>query len=230
MPAVGGDMAGMMSTGLLPSWLRIVWAAALAGVVVVHAGHAASMPGQRRWWHLTHIVMAIGMALMYLLPRIPYAALYSAGLGLFAVSTFAVVTATVVARSREGAVNPIWVVTALDYLAMTYMQIDPGLRPDWLSYLFVAYLASDIVAWCARLFDRFAVFSHPAVTVPAVAVAPGGPGPTMAAEQNPSLSGPVLLSAHATPGSGTAGHSDLSVRITLAVMAASMAYMLAVMP
>jgi hypothetical protein len=218
-------MSGMMSAGLLPSWLRIVWAAALAGVVVVHAWHALLMPGQRRWWHLTHIVMAVGMALMYLLPRIPYAALYSAGLGLFAVIALVVVTATVVARSREGAVNPIWVATALDYLAMTYMLINPGLRPDWLSYLFVAYLASEIVAWCARLFDRLPVFSHPAV-----GVAPGGPGPVKAVEQNPSRRGPVLLSAHATPGSGTAGHSDLSVGITLAVMAASMAYMLAVMP
>lgn len=226
---MGGDMSGMMSTGLLPSWLRIVWAATLASVVMVHAWHALLMPGQRRWWHLTHIVMAIGMALMYLLPRVPYAALYSTGLGLFAVTTLVVVTTTVVARSREGAINPIWVVTALDYLAMTYMLINPGLRPEWLSYLFVAYLASEIVAWCAHLFDRLPVFGHPAVTVPTVAAAPGGPG-AKAGEPNPSPSGPVLLSAHVTPGSVTAGHSDLAVTITLAVMAASMAYMLAVMP
>ena len=227
---MGGDMSGMTSTGLLPSWLSIGWAVALAGVVWVHAGHAWSMPGQRRWWHLTHIVMAIGMALMYLLPRMQYQPLYSVGLVLFAVITVAVITATVVARSREGAVNPILVVSALDYLAMTYMLIDPGLRPDWLSYLFVAYLASEIVAWGARWFDRLPVFTGPAVTAPVVAVASGGPGAARAAQQNSSASGPVLLSAHATPGNVTAGRSELSVIVTLAVMAASMAYMLAVMP
>jgi hypothetical protein len=41
--------------------------------------------GQRRWWHIGHIVMATGMAAMYLLPRTNHPGQYRAGLVLFAV-------------------------------------------------------------------------------------------------------------------------------------------------
>lgn len=219
-----GEMT--MSMPLLPAWLRVVWVLALSTAVVAHAGHAWAMPGQRRWWHVGHTVMAVGMALMYALPRMHHPVLYQAGLVLFVLLAIAEIAATVVFRHREGVVNPLWALAAVDMLAMAYMLLPMAFRPGWLTFVFVVYLAGQVVAWAFGAWDRLPVFRPSGTTSEASARGRAAAGRS---------DGPALLATDPVPeydaGSvvGLTTHSTVAVRVTLAIMAAGMAYMLAVM-
>lgn len=228
----GHDDMGAMTMPLLPSWLRVVWIVALCAVIVLHIAHAWAMPGQRRWWHLGHTAMAAGMALMYALPRMQYTGLYRAGLVLFAVITVATAVTTVVFRWREGRANPLWALSTIDMLAMTYMLAPPETRPDWVNYAVAGYLAVQTVAWLFGLWDRLPVFRVPVAagngTRTAGSTAVSGFAATaehvpaqLDADPHPEVkTGPVV---------GLTAHSTIAVHVTLAVMVASMAYMLLVM-
>jgi hypothetical protein len=132
-------------------------------------------------------------------------------------------TAVVVGR-REGVLNLLWVASALDTLAMTYMLLPAAAQPAGVSWVFVAYLVCQMLAWALGLWDRVPVFQPPAAA--AVATAPA----TMPRSR-------VVQTARPAPAVPTSGkravgltaHCSPTIRISLAVMAASMAYMLAVM-
>jgi hypothetical protein len=51
---------------LLPEWARWVWFGAFSVIVVVHATHPFRTHGVPRVWHWGHLLMAIGMAWMFL--------------------------------------------------------------------------------------------------------------------------------------------------------------------
>lgn len=218
-----------MSMAWLPMWLRIVWVVALCGVIVTHVAHAAAMPGQRRWWHAGHTTMATGMALMYLLPRMHFPGLYRAGLVLFVLVTITEASATGVFRAREGAFNPLWVFSTADMVAMTYMLLPMALRPTWLNWVFVLYLGGQALAWAFGLWDRLPVFARR----PAPAAPRGPPAATGRAQQHEHAVTPLAddpaPQAATGPVVGLTAHSTVAVRITLAIMTASMAYMLAIM-
>lgn len=198
-----------MSMPLLPEWLRAAWVVALCGVTALHLWHAWSMHGQRRLWHAGHTVMAVGMALMYLLPAMSHPTLYEGGRTVFGALTVLLVVSTVLLRRREGLFNPLWVAAAVDMLVMTYMLLPAGTRPVALTGVFVLYLGAQAVAWALGLWDRAPAYRSTAPT-PA-----GGPG-------TPSAGGTGA-------GVGLVAHSTAAVRVSLAVMAVSMAYMLAIM-
>ena len=227
------EMASMI-TPLLPLWLRLAWIIALGAIVVTHVGHAVAMPGQRRWWHLGHTAMAAGMALMYLLPRMQHPDLYPAGLVLFALVTLAEATATTVLRRREGVLNPLWMLATLDMLAMTYMLLPPPTRPTWLTTAVVLYLAAQALVWSLGGWDRLPVFRRgsPRRTPTATRVSPNAEPDSV---QHPGPAPPTPLTTDPAPENATGpvvgltAHSTVAVRLTLAVMTASMAYMLAVM-
>ncbi|QBI54947.1 DUF5134 domain-containing protein [Streptomonospora litoralis] len=206
----------------MPEWLRLGGAVVLAAVAAVHGVHGAGMHGQRRWWHLGHAVMAAGMAAMYLLPRMDYEPLYGGGLALFAALALATVGAALGLRSREGALNPIWTMSALDYLAMTYMLVDPAVRPAWPGLLLALYLAVAAFGWTVRAFDRLPAFARPAVAgaEPPLPAAPSG---------TDGGAGPALLSAAPQTDPAQRPRTRVSVALTLALMAAAMAYMLVAM-
>lgn len=222
----GGGM-GAMSMPLLPQWLRVVWVVALCVVVVVHVGHAWARPGQRRWWHTGHIVMAGGMALMYALPVMSQLVWRLVGLALFCLATVTLAVVTVVLWRREGAVNPLWLFAGVDMLTMSYMLAPWWARSAWLTVMIVVYLVGQVVAWGFGLWDRLPVFCPGRAGVPSVGAVAGS--------SRAGGRGPALLSAdpdvRARPGPvlGLTGHSTPAVRLTLAVITASMAYMLAVM-
>lgn len=192
---------------LLPSWLRLAWTAVLCGVLVLHLVHAWAMPGQRRWWHAGHTVMAAGMVVMYLLPHLTRQV---PGAALFAVLTASSAGAAIVFRYREGVLNPLWVASAVDMLAMTYMLLPAAVRPAWLTGVFVTYLTVQVGMWALGLWDRTPAFHRSGGAEPAVLdVPPSNAAPTAV----------VGLRAHSTP----------TVRLSLAAMTASMAYMLVAM-
>jgi hypothetical protein len=190
---------------LLPEWLRWVWAAAFLGVVVAHAWHAWSMRGQPRWWHIGHTTMAGGMLVMYLVPHMAHPGLYRAGLVLFVLVAAAEAAWTLVLRRREGWLNPLWVATTVDQLVMVYMLAMPMSGPVLVTSALVVYLGVQTVLWGAGLWSR----------VPAVRPqeAPlGAPGAASAPPRAREI--------------GLAAEADVVVRISLAVMAAGMGYML----
>lgn len=218
-----GSMGSAISMPLLPQWLRIVWAVALAGVVLVHLWHIWSIPGQPRWWHAGHITMGLGMMGMYSL-GMAHSGLYRAGVVLFGVLTVVMATTAVVFGRREGVLNLLWVASAVDTLVMTYMLLPPAAQPARVSWVFVAYLACQMLAWALGLWDHVPVLQPTnRRTVASAPAAVQCTGVVHAAKPAPAVlssgDGAVGLTAHCTP----------AIRISLAVMAASMAYMLAVM-
>lgn len=208
---------------LLPDWLRVVWVVALGVVIGTHVWHAYCRPGQHRWWHADHIFMAAGMVVMYVPGSMTEPGLSRFGVVLFGGVALATAVATVVLRRREGALNPLWVVAAVDMLVMAYMWLPAAIRPSLLDYALAAYLGCQLLAWALGLWGRDHVIAGPpvlAATAPAMARA--GPGRPAAARPSAPLtcrSAAVGLIAERAP----------VVRASLAVMAASMSYILIVM-
>jgi Domain of unknown function (DUF5134) len=181
-------------TTLLPGWVRVVWVVALAVVAVLHIWHGATMSGQARWWHSVHTAMALGMIGMYATDPMRQRGLYYMLAVLFAVIAVALAVTAIVVRRRERVLNPLWVVTAVDSAAMSYMaavMLSPSAVPAAVTWVVVAYLACDALAWLLGVWDRAVVSRGPSVAL--------------------------------------SGHNTLDITLTLAVMAASMAYMLAAM-
>ncbi len=216
----------VMSMLLLPEWLRVGWVVALGAVVVVHLRHAWSTSGPGRWWHGGHILMATGMAGMYLLNPMTHPDLSRVGTSLFAAVAVVVTVAAAAFRRREGALDPLWVVAALDMLVMAYMWLPDPARPPLLSYAFAVYLGGQVLAWALGRWDRVPVSTRPAA--PAM-VGSGRLGPVVEPPVvEPNGETTELATAAAAP-LGLAAHCTPVVRASLAVMAAGMGYMLAVM-
>lgn len=58
-----GSMGG--GADLLPWWMRLAWVVVLCWVLASHFLHVLEMRGQPRYWHMTHMLMAIGMIYMF---------------------------------------------------------------------------------------------------------------------------------------------------------------------
>jgi hypothetical protein len=94
-----------------------------------------------------------------------------------------------------------------DKLAMTYMLLSPAVRPAALAYVFILSVGGQVLAWALALWDRVPALRGPALADPGAGV-------------------PVRVGA-AGRCVGLAAHSTPVTRTSLAVMAAGMAYMLA---
>lgn len=204
-----------MSMSLLPMWLRIGWAVALGAVVLVHLWHVRSRPGQARCWHAGHTVMALGMMAMYLLAHDAHAGLYRAGVTLFGGWAVALAVTAFVVLLREGVLNRLWVAAAADMLAMAYMLLPT--HAAGVSLVLVVYLFCQTLAWALGMWTR------PAVRPSVHGSSAGTPEPT--AGRSTAAAAP----AAGSPAGGLIVHDGVAIRISLAVMAAGMAYMIAAM-
>lgn len=213
-------MGSMTSMPLLPEWLRFGWAVALVAVIVTHVWHGYCTPGQHRWWHAGHVLTAAGMVVMYLPGSMAQPDLSLGGMGLFGGVAAITAGATAVLRHREGVLNPLWVVSAVDMLIMAYMWLPPATRPSVLDYALAGYLGCQLLAWSLGLWERVPVVARstsPASAVPTMARA-GKAGQAPHAATPPAPSAAIGLIVHHAP----------VVQASLAVMAASMSYMLIV--
>lgn len=144
----------VMQTWLLPEWLRTTWIVVLVVIAVLHLGHARGMGGQRRYWHLGHVLMAVGMAEMYapfsppLLPGV-------VGMALFALAVGAAAAAAVWLRRREGAWPVLWVLSSAEMAAMAYMFLPMSAHSALLSYVLAAYLLGQSLLWAFGTWDRY---------------------------------------------------------------------------
>jgi Domain of unknown function (DUF5134) len=189
-PPMPQHMDSMMP--MLPGWVRLVWVLALAVVAVIHIWHSATMAGQSRWWHGAHTLMAVGMLAMYGPDLLRQRVLDHALVVVFAVVTAVIAAGTASVGRREGRLNPLWAATGVQTAAMIYMAVvmaSPSTLPAALTWIVVAYLGCETLAWLLGLWDR------------------------VLARRRASL--------------GLSGPNGVDIRVTLALMAASMAYMLA---
>lgn len=201
------DMTGMdTSMPLLPTWMRVLWVVALIIALVAHLGHVYHMSGQQRWWIFGHVIMAAAMIPMYM-PEILGEVDFSwLAIRLFISAALVTAAVSITMRRRENVLNPLWVMLAVDLGVMAYMWLPVTNRPSILDGLLAVYSGYQVVAWLFGMWDRIPVLDRSM---------PGGnhrprPAPTVAV---------VSLTTH----------TSLTGRATLAVMAASMGYMLIAM-
>jgi hypothetical protein len=222
-------MAGMepMSEGLLPPWVTWLWLIALAAVLVFHCGHLVRMGGQHRWFHASHILMLVSMLYMYASMEFRWKWFASSSwVVIFWVSTAAIVGWMVFRLVQRRPFSLLWVLTLIMQAAMIYMWM-----PDWapaLTWTLVVYYGLETVAWLGGLLDD---------TRQMVAV---GPGEHAVGQPTVQESGKARGNVAVKPASRTvvqrqrtavvalAQNSSVS-RVSMAVMAASMAYMFAAM-
>jgi hypothetical protein len=197
--------AGAHATNILPSWLAVLWMLAFFAIIAVHGRHVLESHGQRRFWHSGHVVMAIGMAVMFAPASIDYFDIPSGFWSLaFANGAIAVLLWMLVQAFDGRGTNLLWLVMALDLGAMAYMWSPTGFQAP-ITWLLVAYFAGQAVLWGSnwmRNFDERTIFGG------AVSVTPDGALTASVAE-------PLIC------------YKDL--RVSMAAMTLGMAYMFAAM-
>jgi Domain of unknown function (DUF5134) len=201
-------MPGMTMSGpgggpqLLPVWLAVGWAAVFAAVLVVHARHALAESGERRLWHCGHVLMALGMALMFLPASLALSAIPAASWQeVFAGGAVMVIVWSAVQFARRRPVNALWPLLAVDLAAMIAMW-SPGGWSGARAWPVVAYFGVQSLLWFSdrvRVLDR-----HPLL------VAFDIPGEAVAVRAQPLI-------------------SRLDLRVSMAAMTLGMAFMVAAM-
>lgn len=195
-----------MSMDMMPMWVRVFWVTVLTVALASHLRHAYHGAGQHRWWVLGHTAMAVAMIPMYMPELLGGSDMSQLGLRVFALAALTIVAVSIAMRHRENVLNPLWVMLAVDLAIMAYMWLPTAKRSSVIDNLLVAYLVCQVLAHIVGIWER----------VPALERSmPGGrhsprPPPTIAVV-------------------GLTAHTGLIGRSTLAVMAASMGYMLMAM-
>lgn len=181
---------------LLPTWLGVVWTAVFAGIAVSHLRHMAQTTGQRRPWHACHVLMAVGMAFMYLPASLDPFHL-PVGFWKLAFAAAGLIAAVWSIGGVGRTVTVVWLLTAIDLGAMLYMWSGSeraGNAP--VTWMLAAYLTAEAVAWAFDLYQRIDGGS-PLVSWRALAAQPGGGrvGVTATAARTESLLGTLDISA-----------------------------------
>ncbi|MGH3626632.1 MAG: DUF5134 domain-containing protein, partial [Sciscionella sp.] len=185
----------------LPLWLRIVATAAFSVVVVVHLWHIATCTGRGRAWHYGHVLMALGMIVMFL-PTKGMIVSTRWGQVVFAVAALGVGCFLLADVLRHRRVGALWVIGCVDFAAMVYMFAMPAAAAGWLTGVAVAWFGLQALCWAAGRLGAIGGLGGPRL-----ADLPGAAG--------------TAVPMSTTPRQVT----DRSVRVTLAVMSLGMGYM-----
>lgn len=209
--AAMGHAAAAPGLDLLPEWLGIAGAMMFLLIVGAHLGHLAMTSGERRPWHVLHVLMAIGMAFMYAPATVnPFAVQAEVWQLLFACAAAAAGLRWLAGATGLRAANPLWLLTAIDLGAMVYMW-SPGSFVPALTWVLAAYLVVEGGLWVANAY-RVLDVGTPLIGWGSLASATGGPGAiVVAGTRTDSLIGGLDISASMT------------------AMAVGMAYMLVAM-
>ncbi len=147
---------GMTSAGFdLFSWpARAVWLILYCWVLSSHLVHVSYMRAQPRYWHVTHVAMALGMIYMFTPWRGEPTVLRDWE---YAYLVIAALIALFVLYEWVGnrAVNLLWFTQLLAMLAMAFMYSLMLSPPRWyhaLTYLFVAWFVFEASGWSRRHF------------------------------------------------------------------------------
>jgi hypothetical protein len=193
------------STNILPSWLAVIWMLAFFVIIAIHARHVLESHGQRRWWHSGHVLMAIGMAVMYAPASVDYLDIPAGFWSLaFANGAIAVVLWVIVEAFAGKGTNLLWLLMAFDLGAMAYMWSPSGFQAP-ITWLLVAYFTVQALLWGT---DRIRDFDERTILGGAMTVTPEG-------ALSASVAEPLIC------------FKDL--RASMAAMTLGMAYMFAAM-
>jgi len=228
---VFGDLptAGMksMGQGLLPPWVTWLWLVALAAVLVLHCGHLVRAGGQHRWFHASHILMLVSMLYMYASMEFRWKWFPSSSwVVVFSLSTAAITVWVLMRLVQRRPFSLLWVLALIMQAAMVYMWM-----PSWapvLTWALVVYYGLETAAWLGGLLDdtrrplavgrgEIAV-TGPSLQQPASSPSPVAVMPTRTAARRSQRAELVSLA-----------QPSVSGRVSMATMAASMAYMFAAM-
>jgi hypothetical protein len=153
-PGMMSGQAGHAGTSILPQWLAIVWTIVFLAVLGEHLRHTISSAGQRRWWHLAHVGMALGMAFMFAPSSIDplhiaastWQVVFAAGAGVVIAFAFAQLTSGRV-------VNPLWLLAAVDFGVMVYMWAPGGVVAS-VTWPLIGFLAAHAALWATGAYQR----------------------------------------------------------------------------
>lgn len=196
------DMSGMdsmsMGVDILPVWISVIWIVALAAVLIFHCGHLVRMGGEHRWFHSAHIIMLVGMIYMYAMMAFNLNWISSTvWLWLFVLTTAAMIIWMITRIVAKKPFSYLWILALIQQAAMIYMWAPMSNWVAAFTWALVVYFTLETIAWLVGLCDDGKPGRGNAV----------GPG---------DRSQVVSL-----------GHGSALGNISMAVMAASMAYMFA---
>jgi hypothetical protein len=197
--------AGAHTTNILPNWLAVIWMLVFFVIIAIHGRHVLESEGQRRWWHSGHVLMAVGMAVMYAPGSVDHFNIPTGFWSLaFTNAAIAIVLWMVVQALAGRGTNLLWLLMAFDLAAMAYMWSPSGFQAP-ITWLLIAYFAGQAVLWGT---DRMRNLDERTILGGAVSVTPEG---ALAA----SVAEPLIC------------YKDL--RVSMAAMTLGMAYMFAAM-
>lgn len=134
-----------MDSTWTPAWLGAAWTLVYAAVLVNHARHVWHLRGTHRWWHLSHVVMALGMIDMFV-PTHTMPVGEDAGETVFAVAAVVAAAAAAVQLLR-GAGYLLWLITIVDLAAMSYMFAMISDRSAPVTLVLVAWSLIEAALW-----------------------------------------------------------------------------------
>ena len=131
---------------LMPTWLALVFSFALLMVIVAHVRHLIQTPGESRLWHAGHVLVGIGMVVMFAPAAVDHIAIPALVWQLLFANAAGAVLALLLFRTLEGrATNLLWLAAAADLAAMVYMWL--GQILPVLSWVLVGYSLAGCVFW-----------------------------------------------------------------------------------
>ncbi len=202
--SVGGVSIGASpgTSNILPDWLAVIWTLVFAVLLVVHARHVIETHGERRFWHLGHVLMAFGMTFIFATGSLDHFNIPHSVWPLMFATASGVVIAWLLTRTLNGqSANGLWVVLAFDLAAIAYMWSPSGYVAP-LTWLLVAYFGVQTVLWLTDTYRQL----DGRLTIPGIGVNPDGTLTATAAE--------ALV-------------CERDLRVSMGVMTLGMAYMLA---
>jgi hypothetical protein len=208
--SMGHTAVAHQTLNLLPDWIGVLGTAMFILIAGSHLLHLMRTSGERRWWHVTHVLMAIGMAFMYVPSTLDPITISSRfWQGLFAVVAALVALRVVAGLSGRTSANPLWALTGVELGTMVYMWSSGSFVPA-LTWTLVAYLVVEAGLWGV---NAYRAVDGDAPLFGWRALAPAADG------------GAVIVAGTGTQ--SLIGGLDISVSMT--AMGLGMAYMLAAM-
>lgn len=215
-----------MNNGWLPTSVEAGWIAIYLCVLLAHAHHAWNLSGRDRLWHISHIVMSLGMIDMFWPTNRPVGE--RAGEVVFALASVLALAVGVHAALHAMGWRA-WVPSTVDLTGMVYMFAMMSHRTAGLTLVFVAWSLLEAILWASG-YAFLALRLDPS---DAASVDPHGAGtsPGINIVQSPATSpSPTTTLARATTPATVAGADHgWNLRLTLTAMTLGMAYMFLVM-
>ena len=229
-----GPMA-TQAMNLLPLWVTCLWLVALAAVLIFHCGHFVRMGGEHQWFHASHVLMLVSMLYMFASMEFKWKWFPSSWwVVIFWLSTVAILGWMILRFVQRRPFSFLWILALIMQATMIYMWM-----PHWvpaLTWALVVYFGFETVAWLGgRLDDSKSAMAvgpgdRSAVVPVAVALAPGSEtAPASMATRPGSVAVGLLEDPEPAMAVLAMGHDSVVARVSMAIMAASMAYMFAAM-